>query len=476
MSKQDFLSLLPLLILAGASILMLIVIAVRRSHRLVFYLTVLALAAAFAASLFPADPTPREVGPLLLIDSFGLFYSALLNAAGLVVVALSYRYLRPLREEVEEYYVLILLAVLGGVILVTAHHFASLFLGLELLSVSMYTLIGYLVKSRDRSVEAGAKYLILAAASAAFLLFGMALVFYETGQLGFSELGSYFAQAEKLSLLLITGIGLLIVGIGFKLALAPFHMWTPDVYEGAPAPVSALVATVSKGGVVGLLLRFYMEVDGYQFPALFILFSIFAIASMLAGNLLALLQTNVKRILAYSSIAHLGYLIVAFLAGGTMAAGAATFYLVAYFITILGAFGVVTYLSAGEREAEQLEDYHSLFWRRPVVAIVFTVTLLSLAGIPLTAGFIGKFYIAAAGVQGGLWTLLLVLAASSVIGLYYYLRIIVAMFSRAEEPVQAPSSMFSGVGFVLILLAVALVWLGVFPQGMLAMIQEWVMG
>jgi NADH-quinone oxidoreductase subunit N len=476
MSTQDFQSLLPLLILAASSVLLLLVIVVRRNHRLTYYLTLMALAAAFVASLVPVDLTPKAVGSLLMIDRFGLFYSALLNAAGLVVVLLSYVYLRPLREQMEEYYILILLAVLGADILVMAHHFASFFLGLELLSVSLYTLIGYLVKSRDRSVEAGTKYLILAAAAAAFLLFGMALVFYESGQLGFSEVGNYFAQTETLSLLVIAGFGLLFIGIGFKLALVPFHMWTPDVYEGAPAPVSAMVATVSKGGVVGLLLRFYTEVDGYQFPSLFLLFSIFAVASMLGGNLLALLQTNVKRILAYSSIAHLGYLIVAFLAGGSLAAGATTFYLVAYFITILGAFGVVTYLSVEEREAEQLEDYRSLFWRRPAVAIIFTALLLSLAGIPLTAGFIGKFYIAAAGAQEGLWTLLLVLAASSVIGLYYYLRIIVAMFSRAEEPVQVEFHLFSGVGLVLVLLAAALVWLGVFPQGMLAMIEAWVTG
>lgn len=476
MSSEDFRSLLPLLILAAASILLLVVIAVRRDHRLVYYLTAAALAAALTASLIPVEYSPRTASPLLVIDGFSLFYSALLNAAGLIVVVLSYTYLRPLREQMEEYYVLILLAVLGSVILAASRHFASFFLGLELLSVSLYTLVGYMVRSRDRSMEAGLKYLILAAAAAAFLLFGMALVFYEAGQLGFSGIGKYLAEAEALSLLIITGFGLIIIGIGFKLALAPFHMWAADVYEGAPAPVSALVATVSKGGVVAVLLRFYSEVDGYQFPVLALLFSIFAAASMLGGNLLALLQDNVKRILGYSSIAHLGYLIVAFLSGGAMAAGAATFYLVAYFITILVAFGVVAHLSSGEQEAEKLEDYRSLFWRRPGTAVVFTAALLSLAGIPLTAGFIGKFYIAAAGAQEGLWILLFILAASSVIGLYYYLRIIMAMFASAKDTAQPIAPLFSGVGLLLVILTVALVWLGVFPQAMLDMINEWVAG
>ncbi|MCB0586809.1 MAG: NADH-quinone oxidoreductase subunit N [Phaeodactylibacter sp.] len=476
MTIQDFRNILPLLIIAAASVLLLVLIAARRNHRLACWLAGLALAGAFATSLFPSGTMPQAVGGLLAIDGFSLFYSALLSAAGLVVVLLSYPYLQPLREQMEEYYVLILLAVLGAVILAASRHFASFFLGLELLSASLYALIGYLVKSRDRSVEAGVKYLILAAASAAFLLFGMALVYFETGVLGFSDIGVHLAQAGALSPLAIAGFGLIIVGIGFKLALVPFHMWAADVYEGAPAPVSALVATVSKGGVVALLLRFYNEAGGYQFPSLTLLFALFAAASMLGGNLLALLQDNVKRILAYSSIAHLGYLAVAFLAGGKMGAGAATFYLVAYFVTILGAFGIVAHLSSGEEEAERVSDYRALFWRRPWAAAAFTAMLLSLAGIPLTAGFMGKFYIAAAGVEGGLWALLFILVASSVIGLYYYLRIVVAMFSQAEEQKPVKLRLFSGAGLILALLVVALVWLGISPQAMMGWINQWVAG
>ena len=193
------------------------------------------------------------------------------------------------------------------------------------------------------------------------------------------------------------GIVLIVVGVGFKLAVVPFHMWTPDVYQGAPAPVTAFVATVSKAAVFALLLRFFRPVGGDQTAALFLVFAAIAIASMVAGNLLALRQNNVKRILAYSSIAHLGYLLVAFLAGGENGGTAATFYLVAYSATTLAAFGVVTVLSGGDRDAELLDDYRGLGWRRPWLAAVFAVALFSLAGIPLTAGFVGKFYL----VDGG---------------------------------------------------------------------------
>ena len=195
------------------------------------------------------------------------------------------------------------------------------------------------------------------------------------------------------------------MGIGFKLALVPFHMWTPDVYEGAPAPITAFVATVSKGAMFALLLRYFNQSGARNSTALLLVLTIVAIASMFAGNLLALLQNNVKRILAYSSIAHLGYLIVAFEAGGDMAGFAVAFYFVAYFATMLGAFGVVTMLSTPGNDLGDLESYRGLFWRRPMIASVFTVMLLSLAGIPLTAGFVGKFYIVAAGASVSLWLL-----------------------------------------------------------------------
>jgi NADH-quinone oxidoreductase subunit N len=340
------------------------------------------------------------------------------------------------------------------------------------LSVSLYALISY-PRTRQQSVEAGIKYLVLAATSAAFLLFGMALVYAELGTLSFAGLGATVTSTPD-RVVALTGIGLIIVGFGFKLALVPFHLWTPDVYQGAPAPVTAFVATVSKGAMFALLLRYFTVVDLRSHHALVVVFSMLAIASMVVGNLLALLQNNVKRLLAYSSIAHLGYLLVAFLASGALAVTAVTFYLVAYFVTTLGGFGVVTVLSTGEREAESLEDYRGLLVRRPWLAALFTAMLLSLAGIPLTAGFVGKFYLTVAAGGAALWPLLVVMMVTSGIGLFYYLRIIVTM---CMEPAAEPTAGI-GVprvpllaGVTLAALSVALVWLGVYPAPIIRLIR-----
>jgi NADH-quinone oxidoreductase subunit N len=268
----------------------------------------------------------------------------LIVTAGFSVAALSYSYLEKHEGHHEELYLLLVLATLGCTVLAAASHFASFFLGIELLSVSLYALAAYLRHS-DRSVEAGVKYLILAAVSSAFILFGMALVYAGTGSMAFPEIAARAAIAGGRSLSFLAGIGMIIVGLGFKLAVVPFHLWTPDVYEGAPAPVTAFIATASKGAVFALVLRYFIAVDVHRHAPLLAILTSIAVASMFAGNLLALLQTNVKRILAYSSISHLGYLLVTMLASGPLAATAAAFYLTAYFVTTLSAFGVVAALS-----------------------------------------------------------------------------------------------------------------------------------
>ena len=261
----------------------------------------------------------------------------------------------------------------------------------------------------------------------------MALLYAQGGSLVFQELARRLASGEAGAPFFLAGMALVLVGIGFKLAAAPFHLWTPDVYQGAPAPVTGFIATVSKGGMLALLLRLYADLDGYGWPRLMAAIALMAIASMFLGNLLALLQTSVKRILAYSSIAHMGYMLVAFLAAGTLAAEAVTFYLVTYFVTTLGAFGVVTVCSSDDREAGTLADYRGLAWRRPWLAGGFVAMVLSLAGIPLTAGFIAKFYVFAAGVGNALWILIGVLVVTSIVrALFYYLRIIVMLFAAGR--------------------------------------------
>jgi len=386
------------------------------------------------------------------------------------VALLSYSYLERHREQCEEFYLVLLLATLGSAVLVASTHFVSFFLGLEILSVSLYVLIAY-QRSSELSIEAGIKYLILAAASSAFLLFGMALMYADLGTMDVSRMSSLMS-GKALSTLVLSGLAMIIVGVGFKLAVVPFHMWTPDVYEGAPAPVTAFIATVSKGGMFALLMRYFYRLGLDASSSLFILFTVIAVVSMIAGNLLALLQTNVKRILAYSSIAHLGYLLVAFLAGGSIGSAAVTYYLVAYFVTMLGALGVITVLSFKDREAAEMIDYQGLFWQRPWLAVVFATSLLSLAGIPLTAGFIGKFYIIAAAVGSTLWWLVFILVVSSGIGLFYYLRIIVAMYKAPPRATQVTVSSLSFTDTIaLTALTMLLVWLGIYPATLIETVQ-----
>jgi len=276
--------------------------------------------------------------------------------------------------------------------------------------------------------------------------------------------------------LMLPGITLIITGFGFKLALVPFHFWTPDVYQGAPAPVAAYVATVSKGAMFALLLRFVGTSALKVYTEVPTIFTIIAVSSMFAGNILALLQNNVKRILAYSSIAHLGYILVAFLAGGQFGALAVTFYLVAYFITIIGAFGVVAVLSGEDSDAENIDNYRGLFWRRPVLAAVFTVMLLSLAGIPVTAGFIAKFYIVTAGASSSIWALIIILVITSAIGLFYYLRVIVALYGDGSKAPAAGYSLAPLENIVLGLLTVVLLLFGVFPAPLLNLIRTVITG
>jgi len=468
-------AILPLLILGGAPVLEMIVVAVRRAHAPVFWITVLSLLAAFGSLWIAAGAAPREVTPLLEIDRYALFYTGLIVAAALAVTVLTYGYIEKHNVQREEIYMLYLIATLGAAVLVSSSHLISFFLGLEVLSIALYGLAAYLPAS-ERSLEAGVKYLVLAAASAAFMLFGIALVYMDLGTMSFREMASAITSGlNPHPVLMVPGIALIITGIGFKLAVAPFHLWTPDVYEGAPAPVTAYIASVSKGAMFGLLLRYFYVSGAADYRPLMLVFEIIAIASMFAGNLLALMQNNVKRILAYSSIAHLGYILVAFEAGGVAGAGAVTFYLVAYFITTLGAFGVVTVLSTGERDADRLEDYRALFWRRPGLAAIFTAMLLSLAGIPVTAGFIGKFYVVAAGASATLWALIIILVVTSAIGLFYYLRVVFTMFEHlpegAELPPRLPALAASG-AVTLAILAALLVWVGIFPGPLLAVIRS----
>jgi len=471
MTVNDLFSLTPFLIIAIAPVIIMLVISVIRNYRVVYWFSVVALIFSFCSLFIISPVVPHAVEPLLIIDNYSLFFSGIIIISALLVTFMSYSYIRRFEGIREEYYLAIFTATLGALLLAAASHFVILFLGLETLSISLYIMIAFR-KTDSRSVEAGIKYLILASVSSAFLLFGMALIYNASGSMKFSGIIIPEGMNGKLAPMVLAGFVMMLTGIGFKLALVPFHMWTPDVYQGAPVPVSAYVATVSKGAVMAVLIRLFFTLKGFSDNFLFVIISILAILSMFIGNILAIRQKNLKRLLGYSSISNMGYLVIILLTGTAKGIQAAVFYLVAYFITTLGAFGVISLLSTKDHEAENVEDYKGLFWKRPAIALAFTLALLSLAGIPVTAGFIAKFYVILEGINSGLMVLVLSLVINSVIGLYYYLRVITVLFSDAGETVLPE---ISTSGFILLsLISCCILVLGIYPSWIIDLIVRFV--
>ncbi|HLF33664.1 MAG TPA: NADH-quinone oxidoreductase subunit N [Cyclobacteriaceae bacterium] len=459
----------PFIVMLIAPVILMIIVALKRNHMITWIYTLVTLLVTMI--LAAAGGEQETMFDLFTIDKFTLFYTILFSAAGFMIALSCYSYFEKSEEQKEEFYILLVFAILGSSMLVASNHFVSLFISLEVLSISLYSLIGYFKKTPG-GIEAAIKYLVLAAMSSAVMIFGMALIYLETGTMEFSLMGNRLSSAG-MSPWILGGMALLTAGAGFKLSVAPFHWWTPDVYQGASSPVTSLVATISKGGMLGALIRLFMAVNGLEYPSMVLAIGIIAILSMFTGNILALLQTNVKRILAYSSISHLGYILIAFLAGKQHGTEAATFYLVAYFATTIGAFAVITVLATAAGEPEEINEYKGLFYRNPWLAAFFSLIMFSLAGIPLTAGFVGKFYIAAAGVDVGLWTLLIVLAVNSVIGVFYYLRVVATMFSKQDESkgMEVRPMLISAGGITLFIIAAVILWVGVSPSWLIRVIE-----
>lgn len=461
----------PVIIVSLTAVLVMLLIAVKRQHDFIATITVIGLNLAVACIIwqvfFHTGASPKSVMDLFMVDGFALFYMVLILIAALACCTLAHAYIDGYKNNREELYLLLLIAVAGAMLLVASRHMTSFFISLELLSIPTYGLLAY-THERSKSLEAGIKYLVLSATASAALLMGMAFLYAYTGTMDFQQLGQVMVHILK-SPLAVMGVGLIIIAVAFKLSLAPFHAWTPDVYQGAPAPIATFVATVSKVAVLAVVLRFLFESGIMAMQGVQVVLATLAVLSILIGNLLAVRQVNLKRLLGYSSIAHLGYVLVAVVAIGSASVATVSIYMVTYVLTTIGAFGVVALMSSPyhNTEAESLADYRGLFWRRPVLTAVLTVMLLSLAGIPLTAGFIGKFFIVMAAVQNMSWFLAAMVIVGSAIGLYYYLRVMVVLYmTPPDDPrIDAQVNWGSRAGGVMVLLTSLLVLLlGVYPQ------------
>jgi len=393
-----------------------------------------------------------------------------------VAVLQSWDYVKRTRINHGEYYALLLSATLGMILMAASSDLITIFLGLELMSLALYVMVG---SRRDQleSNEAALKYFLLGAFASGFLLYGIALIYGATGSTNLRGITAFMSDSPLgRSPLFITGALLLLVGFGFKVAAVPFHMWTPDAYEGAPTSVTAFMSAGAKAAGFAALLRVagtaltVAEIDWRP------ILTGLAILTMTVGNVSALLQTNVKRMLAYSSIAHAGYVLVALAAGGTQGASAALFYLAVYSFMNLGAFGILALLGRGQDERVLISDLAGLGFRQPLLGLAMTVFMISLGGIPPTAGFMGKIYVFGAALDAGLVPLVIVGVLNSVVSVFYYLRITVAMYMQEPqgEPVAVSWSVPAVVG-VLVALALT-IWWGIQAQDLLVQAQRSVLG
>jgi NADH-quinone oxidoreductase subunit N len=458
--------LLPTLIVlaAGALVLILDLLPRRPSAELLAAVALAGVVGALLATLARWGKPGRAFHDMVVLDNFALFMGVVICYAAALVLLLSVDYLRRAGVESGEYYALVLFATAGMMLLAAAGDLVVLFLALELMSLSLYVLAGLFTQVLASS-EASMKYFILGAFASSFLLYGIALTYGATGTTNLDRIAAAVAGRSHDPIFVI-GVGLLLVGFGFKIASVPFHMWAPDVYQGAPTSVTAFIATGSKAAAFAALIRVLtVALRGAQTDWTVLLWIVAAL-TMTVGNVAAIAQSNLKRMLAYSSIAHAGYMLVGLVAGGMSGVGAVLFYLLTYTFTTAGAFGVITLCERGRAEAVEVGDYAGLAGRHPVLAAALGLFLLSLIGVPPLAGFVGKFYVFGAAVRTGYpWNLWLTVIAvlNSAIAAYYYLRVVVYMYMREPEgaPVACAPS-FAG-GLALVVALIGIVALGVVP-------------
>jgi NADH-quinone oxidoreductase subunit N len=436
----DWWALTPLLVLVGGGLLLLVASALTPRWPKGLYaaasVTTASAALVLAVILWfqVQDDGPRSlVGGALRLDGFSLFITIIICAAVILSSLVADEYLRRNDMEGSELYGLFLMAATGGIVMGSATDLIVLFLGLEALSIALYVMAGTDLR-RLRSLEASMKYFVLGAFSSAFFLYGIALVYGATGSTNLGVIFDYLATTVLLEdKLLLAGLALLLVGLAFKAAAVPFHWWTPDVYEGAPTPVTGFFASAAKVAAFAALLRVFVEAfttyqDEWQ-PAVYAL----AVLTMLVGAIMAIVQTNVKRMMAYSSISHAGFILVGVQVGTLDGISAALLYLLVYAFLVIGTFAVITVVGEATGGDQSFESYRGLAKRRPTLALVFTVLLLAQAGVPFTAGFVAKFSVIIAAADAEEWVLALVAMLASVISIYLYLRVTIAMYTVGPE-------------------------------------------
>jgi len=466
----DYGTILPELIVVGTAIAVLtldLLLPVAR-RRWLPAVTVVGLLAALVASLPLWGQNRSAFGDTVVGDSLAAFFNVLLIVITILTVLISPRFLRAFDLDYGEYYILLLGATAGMMLLAAATSLMTIFLSIELLSISLYVLSGF-ARAAQRSQESALKYLLLGGFATGFLLYGMALIYGATGSTTLRGIAAMVTAGSGASgnVLLLLGIGFLSVGLAFKASAAPFHMWTPDVYEGAPTIVTTFMSVATKSAAFAAIGRVFIA----TFPSLstrwYFPLALIAIFSLFIGNLVAITQDNLKRMLAYSGIAHAGYILLGVLPGTAVGFSASVFYIAAYAVMNFGAFAVVTALGAGGEQTADINYWRGLFYRRPFLATVMTIFMLSLAGIPPTVGFFAKLFVFQALVNAQIWAPLVVAVVMTIVSFYYYLRVVVMMLATPDEAVAEKPRVGISTSGVLGAAALATIALGVFPTTVL---------
>ncbi len=460
----DYIRILPELVLSIFGILAMVVdplIPTQSSKKPLGYIALVGVLAGLAATAYQTQFYGNAFFNMVRVDSFSIFFHFVVLLVALVVILSSLDYLEVQRIKAGEYYALMLFATVGMMLMSSAVELVLIFIALEISSISSYVLAGFRRRAAE-SAESSLKYFLLGSFATAFFLYGVAMIFGATGSTNVYVIAEILKTHQ--SVLIYLAVALMFVGLGFKVASAPFHVWTPDVYEGAPAPVTGFMSTGPKAAAFAVLLRVLFATGA---PGWFWLVWVSAALSMTIGNIGALVQNNVKRLLAYSSIAHAGYLLVAFAAAQTTGISAAIFYTATYAAMNVGAFAIVAHLSGKGERYVTLDDYSGLGRRSPVLAAILTIFLISLIGIPITGGFFAKFYVFSAALQSNLVGLTIIGVINSAIAAYYYLRIIVYMYMR-DERIEAPVARIpAGLGAAMAISLIVTIYLGVLPNRVL---------
>ncbi len=466
-TSAEYLRVLPeiILTLAGVLIMFLEAILKDRQKGILTPVAIIGLIGAVVGSIMANGNPGPAFHDMIVVDGFATFFRVLVIVVGLLAVLASTEYLRREDAGTGEFFALILFSVAGMSIMAAANELIMIFIGLEISSIASYILAGYL-RDDKRNNESALKYFLLGSFATAFLLYGIAWIYGITGSTNLIEIRRSLIMGGAPSIILVgSAAALMFVGFGFKISAAPFQVWAPDVYQGAPAPVSAFLSVGPKAAAFAILIRTYLTAFGPISANWAPIVWACALATMLVGNFAAIQQTNIKRMLAYSSIAHAGYVLVALAAHSEIGSAAAMFYLAAYAFTNFGAFAVVTYVARKHETHTSIDDFAGLSQRRPMMAAMMTIFLLSLIGVPLTGGFFGKFYIFKAALDSNLVWLTVLGLLNSAVAAYYYLRVLVVMYMKepnaADEaiPAAGPALTIAIVGS-----AIATLALGIFPS------------